>query len=74
MEELGLRIGSNLMLLDKERKGIVIGKKEVEEACLVSTFVMWRRDVAIALWLFELSDMRVDNVCGVQLVKMTINS
>ncbi|KAM1125332.1 hypothetical protein ACFX2B_040141 [Malus domestica] len=38
MEELGLRIGSNLRLVDKERKGIVIGKKEVEEALLNFNF------------------------------------
>lgn len=39
MEELGHRFGSNLRLSDKERKGIVIGNKEVEEACLDFTFV-----------------------------------
>lgn len=34
MEELGQNLGSELQFTDKEREGVVIGRKEVEEALI----------------------------------------
>lgn len=34
IKELGVKLGSNLKLSEKERKGIVIERKDVEEALL----------------------------------------